>query len=201
MANPNAPHGFAPVGHLNGLPWNGVARMYRIPSSDGSAYAIGDLVFSATGSDAAGVTNVQLGTATCVPRGVIVGIVVAPTAQQYPVASQTPNLNIMNIPATKASDYYVMVVDDPFVIFEIMANNSTTITVTANRAKIVATPVTTQNISQMVLDSATMATTNTLMLTVLGMAQRVNLDKVSNTPLLVKFNVHELTTLTGTTGV
>ena len=201
MDNPNAPHGFAPVMSLSGAPWNQVARLYHIPSSDGSAYAIGDLVFSATGSDVAGVTNVQLGTATCVPRGVIVGIVVAPTAQQMPVASQVPNLNIMTIPATKVSDYYVMVVDDPFVIFEIMANNSATLTVTANRAKIVATAVTTQNISQMVLDSATMATTNTLMLTVLGMAQRVNVDKTANCPLLVKFNVHELTTATGTTGV
>src|SRR2546425_5677078 len=134
MANPNAPHGMNPVMNLNGTPWNQVARMYRIPSTDGTAYAIGDVVKSATGSDAAGVTNVIISAAGNVNRGVIVGIVVAPTIQQNPVASQTPNLNSMTIPATKLSDYYVYVVDDPFVIFEIQCEKTTAVTVTAPNA-------------------------------------------------------------------
>lgn len=201
MANPNAPHGMNPVMHLNGLPWNQVARMYCIPQADTSAYAIGDVVFSATGSDVAGVTNVQIATASSLNRGVIVGIVVAPTAQQNPVANQVPNLNLMTIPATKVSDYYVMVVDDPFVVFEIMANNTTALTVTSTNANILPQTLGTHTVSQTVLNSATIATTNTFQLKILGMAQRPNVDKVAYTPLLVKFNTHELTTATGTTGV
>jgi hypothetical protein len=201
MANPLAPHGFAPVMSLTGTPWNQVARLYNIPSTDTNVYAIGDLVKSATGSDAAGVTRVVLAAAGDVPRGVIVGVVVAPTASQMPIPSQVPNLNIMNVPATKASDYYVYVVDDPMVIFEIMCNNTAAMTVTAQNANILATAATTQNISQEVLANASIATTNTLQLKILGLAQRVNVDKTANAPLLVMFNIHEFKTSTGSTGV
>jgi len=54
MANPNAPHGMNPVMNLNGSPWNQTARLYYIPSTDTDALAIGDVMKSATGSDAAG---------------------------------------------------------------------------------------------------------------------------------------------------
>lgn len=202
MAQLNAPHGLNPVMHLNGLQWNSVARMYRIPASDVSQYAIGDAVFSATGSDVAGVTNVQIATAVSVNRGVVVGIVVAPTAQQMPVANQTPNLNLMTIPATKLSDFYVMVVDDPFVIFEIMNNNAGAMTVTSQNANILPGTVGVNTVSQTVLNNASIAVTNTLQFKILGMVQRVTASQTSGfTPLLVKFNTHELTTSTGTTGV
>ena len=202
MAQLNAPHGMNPVMHLTGLPWNQVARMYRIPQADANQYAIGDVVFSATGSDVAGVTNVVIATAASVNRGVIVGIVVAPTALQMPVPNQTPNLNLMTIPAVKLSDFYVMVVDDPFVVFEIQNNNAGAMTVTAQNANILPGTVGTNNISQTVLNNASIATTNTLQLKILGMVQRVTATQTSGfTPLLVKFNTHELTTSTGTTGV
>ena len=201
MANPNAPHGLNPVMNINGLQWNQVARQYRIPSSDGTAYAIGDVVKSATGSDAAGVTNVIIAAAGNVCRGVIVGIVVAPTVQQQPVASQVPNLNVMTIPATKASDYYVLVVDDPFVIFEAQCNNSSAMTVTSQNANLVTAALGTNTLSQTMIDNASIATTNTLQFKILGLAQRINVDKTANAPLLVKFNTHEFTTSTGTTGV
>jgi hypothetical protein len=201
MANPNAPHGGAPVMSLTGTPWNQVARLYNIPSSDGTAYAIGDFVKSATGSDAAGVTRVQIAAAGDVCRGIIVGIVVAPTVSQMPVASQVPNLNLMTIPATKASDYYVMVVDDPMIVFEIQADNAGTLTVTANNGSMLYAAPGTNNLSQTKLATATLNTTNTLQFKVLGLAQRMNVDKTANAPLLCMFNTHEFKTSTGSTGV
>lgn len=201
MANPNAPHGMNPVMSFSGMQWNSVARLYRIPQADVIAYGIGDVVKSLTGSDAAGVTNVIQAAAGDVCRGVIVGIVVAPTAQQMPVASQTPNLNLMTIPATKVSDFYVMVVDDPMVIFEIQCNNAGAMVVTSKNANIVVAALGTNTLCQTMLDNASINTTNTLQLKILGLAQRVNVDKTANAPLLVKFNTHELTTSTGTTGV
>jgi hypothetical protein len=201
MANPNAPHGASPVSSVSGLSWNGTARLYNIPSTDGSAYAIGDFVKSATGSDVAGVTRVIQAAAGDVCRGVVVGIVVAPTAQQMPVTAQVPNLNLMTIPATKLSDYYVYVVDDPFIIFEIQNNNSSAMTVTSQNANFVTASLGTNTFSQSMVNNASIATTNTLQLKILGLAQRVNVDKTANAPLLVMFNTHEFKTATGTTGV
>lgn len=201
MANPNAPHGLNPVMSFSGMQWNQVARMYRIPAADVIAYGIGDPVKSLTGSDVAGVTNVIRAAAGDVCRGVIVGIVVAPTAQQMPVAGQVPNLNLMTIPATKLSDFYVMVVDDPMVIFEVQCSNASPMTVTSMNANILVTALGANTLSQCQLDNASIATTNTLQLKILGLAQRVNVDKTAFAPLLVKFNTHELTTATGTTGV
>lgn len=201
MANPNAPHGLNPVMSLTGTPWNSVSRLYRIPSADATAYAIGEVVKSATGSDAAGVTNVIQAAAGDVCRGVIVGIVVAPTVAQYPVASQTPNLNLMTIPATKTSDYYVYVVDDPLVIFEIQNNNATAMTLTSQNGNIVTAALGTNILSQTMLNNASIATTNTLQLKILGLAQRVTADKTAFAPLLVMFNTHEFKSATGSTGV
>lgn len=201
MANPNAPHGMSPVMYLTGNSWNGQARLYRIPSADTNAYANGDVVKSATGADSAGVTNVVIAAAGDVPRGVIVGIVVAPTVRTNPVSGQTPNLNVQTIPATKASDYYVLVADDPWIIFEIQANNATALTITSQNANIVTAALGTNLVSQTMLNSASIATTNTLQLKILGQPQRVNVDNSANAPLLVKFNIHEFMTSTGSTGV
>jgi hypothetical protein len=176
--------------------------MYNIPSSDGTAYAIGDAVKSATGSDAAGVTRVIIAAAGDVCRGIIVGVVVAPTVAQYPVASQVPNLNNIQIPATKVSDYYVLVADDPSIIFEVQNSNSSAMTVTAKNANLSYVAPTAGNPqSNTLLDNASINTTNTLQFKILGLAQRPTADKTANAPLLVKFNTHEFTSGTGSTGV
>lgn len=201
MANPNAPHGLSPVGYLNGAPWNQQARLYRIPSADGNAYAVGDVVKSATGADAAGVTNVVIAAAGDVPRGVIVGIPVIPTVAGQVVSGFVPNLNNQTIPATKASDYYVYVVDDPQVIFEAVCDNATTLTITAKNANIVTAALGTNLVSQTKVASASINTTNTLQLKILGQPQRFNVDNSANAPLLVMFNIHEFKTSTGSTGV
>lgn len=201
MANPNAPHGLNPVTSISGVAWTSVARLYRIPAADATAYAIGDVVKSATGSDVAGVTNVIIAAAGDVCRGVIVGIVVAPTAQQNPVANQVPNLNNMTIPATKTFDFYVYVVDDPLVIFEVQCSNATAMTVTSQNANLVTAALGTSILSQTKLDNASIATTNTLQFKILGLVQRVTADKTANAPLLVLFNTHEFKSATGSTGV
>lgn len=201
MANPNAPHGLNPVQYLDGSPWNMQARMYRIPSADGNAYAVGDVVKSATGADTAGVINVVAAAAGDVPRGVIVGIVVAPTVKGTPVTGMVPNLNVLTIPATKAYDYYVLVADDPSIVFEIQANNAGTLTITSQNANIVTAALGTNTVSQTQLNAASIATTNTLQLKILGQPQRINVDNSANAPLLVMFNIHEFKGATGTTGV
>ena len=94
MPNSNKPSGLVPVQYLNGSPWDGKGRVYCIPDTDDTnAYAIGDPVELAGSSDANGV----------------------PTGTGGPPPSV--------IPATKSASYYVLVADDPNIIFEIQEDN------------------------------------------------------------------------------
>jgi len=122
MANANRAAGLIPVNYLNGTRWNGQANIYYIPQSDTNAYAVGDPLATAVGSaDLNGVSAVTLATAgTGQPvRGVLVGVGTGEGMMANP-----QNLNQIFVPATKTRPYYVMVVDDPNVIFEIQANDN-----------------------------------------------------------------------------
>lgn len=118
MANVDRPRGFKPVGHLNGNPWNGKANMYYVPSSDGTAIFIGDAVKSAGSADSTGkypaVAQAAAGDSI---RGVAIGF-----SDQPNIAVDTSNLYRMYRPADTAM--YVLVVDDPDVIFEIQEDNA-----------------------------------------------------------------------------
>jgi hypothetical protein len=118
MSNANKPQGLAPVKSLTGATWNGQANVYYIPTSDSTnAYAIGDPVATLSGgADANGVSAVVLATAgsTHPIRGVIIGIGTSET-----LVADPNNLSLTTIPATKLYPYYVVVVDDPHVIFEV----------------------------------------------------------------------------------
>lgn len=119
MANVNAPFGLRPVRYLNGAPWTAQVSQYFIPSTDANAYAIGDPVKTLTGAaDANGVSAVTLASAGSgnAIRGVIVSA--GGTVQAGPSLDPT-NLDSTIIPASKTKGYYVLVVDDPQVIFEV----------------------------------------------------------------------------------
>lgn len=119
MANVNKPSGLSPVRYLNGSPWNGRMNLYYIPSTDANAYAIGDPVATLTGAaSASGVSAVTLASAgaSAVLRGVLV---TAGGTQEAGPFVDPANLALTVIPASKTQNYWVGVVDDPMVIFEI----------------------------------------------------------------------------------
>lgn len=123
MANLNRPAGLSPVDHLQAQSWSGKINLYYIPSTDTNAYAIGDPVGTLTGaSNALGVPAVTLGVAgsSAVLRGVIVtaGGDAAAVADAFSNYADPANLGTTIIPAQKTKNYYVGVVDDPYVIFE-----------------------------------------------------------------------------------
>ena len=118
MANVNRPSGLSPKQYLNGAPWTGGGRVYCIPDSDDTnAYAIGDPVASAGSSDTAGIPTITLATAGTgnAIRGVIVSAGGIKFGSYY---ADPADLNTIVVPATKSKNYYVLVVDDPMVIFE-----------------------------------------------------------------------------------
>ena len=179
MANANVPSGLSPVAYLNGSAWNGQARTYYIPSTDGNAYAIGDPVATVTGAaDAMGISAVVLATAGTANalRGVIVGTMgsiyggpgIDPASPQTTV-----------IPASKLHGYYVKVVDDPNVIFEIQATaavlTAVTSVATVGKNAVLKSGVNNGYVSGWTMDDGTTtapATTIGFQLKILGLVQR-----------------------------
>ena len=192
MANPSLLSGLSPVGYINGSPWNGQARTYWIPSTDTNVYAPGDPVATTPGADANGIAQVTIGLAGSPIRGVMVGITTRGTVTA-PMTGQQ-NRDRTYVPATKERDYYIEVVDDPQVIFEIQEGGSgsalTTVSVSLNANFVSGT----FNgwVSQYVLDNATTGTSADLNLKLLGLAQKDANTFGTYAKWLVLINSHEL---------
>lgn len=202
MANVNAPIGLRPVKTFSAANWNEQANLYHIPSGDTSAYYIGDVVKSSANADANGVPDIAKALGTDTLRGVVVGIL---ASVPYGISLQGATLDLANtfVPATKTRDYYVLVADDPNTIFEVQGDGTATNQVAANVNKncslTVAAPTAPGQWSSTVVNSSTIATTNTLNIRLMGLVQKPTNAFGAYARWLCKINLHELTV--GTTGV
>lgn len=172
MANANKPAGLVPVGYVNGAPWNGKVRTYAIASTDTNAYAIGDPLTLAGGTDANGVPLVTLATAGS--GNVLLGVLQGDGGINYGAAFVDPaSLDSIVIPATKTKTYYVPVADDPMIVFEIQEGGAGAALTAASGTKNFNLKSGTNNgyISGWVLDNATAGTGATLQLKALGLSQ------------------------------
>lgn len=204
MANANKPSGFTPVGYLNGAAWNGQARLYSVAASNTYAIGIGDPVISSGTANADGVPGVvragTTGSCTGALRGVCVGV-----GRYEGLMANPSSLDTTVWPASSATVGYIMVVDDPNVIFQIQEeSNGTALAATEvglNQISLAA--VTGTYCSAWLLRStsgATANTTNTLQLRLLGLARIPNNTFGAYAKWLVSINVHELAS-DGVTGV
>lgn len=118
MPNISRPSGLSPLEYLDGSPYNGKARQFFIPSTDGNAYAIGDPVVMLGSGDSNGVASVVLATAGF--GNPVLGAIVGMGGTVYGGGGFDPNLpNQAIIPATKTRGYYVLVSDDPNIVYSI----------------------------------------------------------------------------------
>jgi hypothetical protein len=194
MPNLIGPRGFVPSRYLDGGSWNGGMNMYLILAADASVYSVGDAVKSAAGADANGISAVTKAAGTDYVRGVIQGVFVSPP-NSTSLAAVTIDLNMQQIPAVKTKDYYVMVVDDPSVLFEIQDDGLAALPTTAcnkNAIFTVANPTAPQQNSATVLSTASVAVTGTLSLKLMGLVQKPGNAFGVNANWLVKLNLHEL---------
>jgi hypothetical protein len=174
----------------------------------GKTIAEGDVVITAAGTDTLGIPLVTKWTGTGVPLGIVVGV--DPVVAGTTLAGTALDLGRTWNPVSTAA--YLQVCTDPFVLFEAQFD-STAVTL-ANLHKNASATVTadqTTTLSQsnpyssVVLSGASLNTTNTLPVRVLGLIQRVDNDPTSSTVagayarVLCKWNVHEYTTSTGFT--
>jgi hypothetical protein len=194
MPNLVAPKGFAPSRYLNGSPYNGAVNMYVVLAAEANQINVGDTVKSAANGDANGVpavTKITNGTDVC--RGVVVGILL--TAPNAPSLVGTVLDNTLQyIPASKSKDYYILVADDPNILFLLEDDGLAALTATScnkNASYTVANPTGVSQVSATVLNTASVATTNTLPLKLMGLVQRPDNAFGANADWLVRFNTHE----------
>lgn len=179
MANQKGPRGFVPSRYRDGSAWNGAVNMYYIPAADTNQYNPGDMVKSAAGGDANGIPQiVKITNGTDTARGVVFGCLLA-NPNQPSIQGTNLDLTVQNIPATKTKDYYVLVCDDPNVVYELQDDGITTANLVAascnkNASYTVTNPTAPQQNSATVLLSTSIAVTATLPLKIIGLAQKPN---------------------------
>lgn len=204
MANVSRVNGLRPVKHFDGSPFNGQVNRYFAAASDATAIFNGDLVklaavidtpgqtllggFPATVGGTQGCTKFVAGTDSAAV-GVAVGFMINPlnlNSPQYRVASTA---------------MYVLVADDPSIIFEVQSAVAATPTDLNSNAQVQdAGGSTVTGLSGITV--ASYATTATLPLKVMGAVQKVDNDITSNNyKILVSINNHQYSGGTGTAGV
>lgn len=203
MANIDNRRGFVPRRYRNGSAWNGATNIYVVFAGDVDQISPGDAVKSSLyGGDVNGIPAVTKALGTDAVRGVVVGVMAAaPNAPS--LVGTALDLTLQNIPAIKTKDYYVMVVDDPAVVFELQDDGLMilpSVALTKNASFTVANPIAPSQYSQSVLSAVSVGLALDLPLKIVGIVPRPDNALGLFCDYLVMFNQHELGG-TGTVGI
>lgn len=186
MANADTPMGLWPVRYFSGAPYNGAARLYYVPSSDGTAIFLGDPVKLAGSADSDGVPSVQQAAAGDTLIGVVVGVqAITHDSTTYREAS---------------TERYVWVADDPALLFMVQEDSdggALAATDVGNNADLViGTGSTTTGLSAAEIDSSTKATT-TAQVRIVELYRAPDNEIGTNAIWLVRIVEHRNATATG----
>jgi hypothetical protein len=173
------PFGLAPVRTVDANMFSEQGTFYNVLSSDANAWYIGDAFLSTNNADANGIPAMKkatVGTETL--RGVMAGAINPPPGAVSLVGTALALENTA-IPATKASAYYILGIDDPGVIFMIQDDGITTGSLVAANANknfslTITAGATLQSASGSVMLSSSLATTAGLNMKAFGLAQVLN---------------------------
>ena len=191
MANADSIFGCRWIGHLYGASMSGSVRPYTVPATDATALYVGDIV----------KTN---GTSSADKQGVIRPEAIQAAAGDTPVGfvvgfnADPSYLNQIYRTASTLRTIYVC--DDPYAIFEIQSDTSAALAagdIGLNADAVVGTASTVTGLSGMELDHSTVATTNTLVLRILGLSPRADNELGINAKALCMFNLHRYKSTTG----
>lgn len=181
MANADAARGLQPVRYISGGYYDGAVNKYFVPSSDATAIYKGGLVKLAGDADANGVPTV---TGNVVTGDAVVGVVVA----VLPVDRSS------TIYREASVDRYVMVADDPNLMFEVQEDGAMTSANVGNVADLTGftggntfTGFSSMEISSA---SATAAGDGTQDVLIVRLADREDNEIGTNAKWLVRLNNH-----------
>lgn len=191
MANANAPSGFKPVRYASGGAYAGGGNTYHVPASDSTALYIGDPVILAGSADANGVATVTKASVGGRVTGIVVGV--------------APAANVTTLYRAASTAAYVIVADDPTLIFEVqedaVGGALAAADVGLNADMVLGAGVAATGMSGTQLDTSTKATTATLGWRIEGFVQRPDNEIGANAKVLVRNNLPTGTGAVGTTGV
>lgn len=208
MSSVSRINGFRPVKTITGAAWNGQVNTYFVPASDSSVIMVGDAVkLLGDARSASGVPTVtRVSAATDIPVGIVVGIAFEGIGD----LTNVPPVNDLNTPVYRraSTDRYLLVCDDPNVVYEVQlagagpAAATVTAAVGLNGQFTTTAGNTTTGASGMQLDSAGQATTATLPLKIVGIPNRPdNIPGDAFISYYVKLNATNMSQGTGSTGV
>lgn len=191
MANVNAPRGFVPVRYASGACYAGGGNRYHVPASDSTALFIGDPVVLAGSADANGVATVTKSSVGGRVTGIVVGI--------------EPSATVTTMYRAASTAAYVVVADDPNLIFEVqedaVGGALAAADVGLNADMILGAGSTATGMSGTQLDTSTKATTATLGWRIEGFVQRPDNEIGANAKVLVRNNLPTGTGAAGSLGV
>ena len=187
MSTTATPYGARPIGTLSASgSWTGKVRHLPIGSTYGTAIFNGDFVKLA----ADGEVEKDAGTTALTAVGIFVGCSYTPsTTNQKTFNTQWPA-------STTATDAMAYVIDDPFVLIQMQADEAMNTTDRGLNAAVVQTAGSTSiGKSKNALDGSTPATTNTLPLRIIdfvdgpnSLPPKATTDSDAYPDVIVKFN-------------
>lgn len=194
MANPNAPSGLTPRRYRNGSPWMGPGRHYFVPASDATPLYVGDPVVVVASVDPAGHPSCTRATPGAGNRvtGVVIGV-----RPGNPLSFQNFR------PGGQAG--YVIVADDPGLLFEVQESATTdgaalTPAAIGKNVNLLAGTANAYG-SGFTIDSTSAATTNTGQFRIIALQQRTDNAFGAYAKFLVGNNQPTETGAAGSTGV
>ena len=198
MANTSIARGLIPVRYRSGAPYNGGYNTYYIPSTNSTALFIGDPVIAVTAAaDGNGIPTITH--AAAAGGTYLLGSVVGIVSGGDPSVTRTQDLGVHRAASVAA---YVMVADDPDLLFEIQEDGVGGAMGQAagsrNADLVSGTGSAFTGYSGWMLDSSTLQTTNTLQLRILRAVERADNDPtLTVAKWLVSINLHSHRNLTG----
>lgn len=195
MPNTNVAFGLKPVRYAGGQAYTGAVNEYFVPASDGTALFVGDPVILAGSADST-LTAPTVTRATAAGAGRITGVV---------VGFRPSDSIIANGYRLASTDAYVLVADDPEILFEIQEDSIGVPLAAAdiglNADLIAGNGNTFTKRSGFQLDTSTKATTATLQLRIVGLVNRADNEVGAQAKALVRINLTTETPAVGSTGV
>lgn len=130
MANKDIPQGLQAIRHRNGAPYNGAGSLYHVAAAHAGEIAPGDPVTVTGTADTRGIPDVDISTAGI--ANAITGVVIGITNGEGAVLQDdSPTLPTL-------TEGYLLVEDDPDVVFEAQVSVSIAVTDISSNADLVA---------------------------------------------------------------
>lgn len=201
MANVSRVSGFKPVKHITGAPYNGQANIYEVAAGEAIPVFVGDLVVLSDAAATAGYPAVEAPIAAAAVSGAYVGAVVGVINTKLdPVTGKLTTGSIsLDTPQYRAASTkaFVLVADDPSLIFEAEADASVALASVGLNVGVVegtgsaSAGSTTTGASGMQVDASGVNTTSTLPLQIVGFPNRVDNEPAATyNKVLVRINTH-----------